>query len=358
MPATKHFDTLVMGPSTDSFMNLFESSWNEHLTSFPQKYRQGKQLQAGSRFRPLLVAWGYLLSGGDFNHESRLIVANLAIYVELLHKATLLIDDFIDGDTARHGLPAFHTEYSDHEAVLFAIYLLGDSLDVLSAATRVLHGERFRPDIIDLLSRAIKNMALGGLEEINLSSDEFGSIQKIKRIMELQTAALVKNGLLVGYKYGRGDPAGDQTINNLGHDLGYLFQALNDLEPFCGAPLNTEYKGAENTDFSRFRKNLIVATLLSKMSARDRKELYRLSTSPDCQLSMKCSDWLYKYDIIEHVAENLAYVKKNIGRSINTLSIDKHSRDGFVAFIDYVLTRALSRLDAAPRHKLFEMVMS
>ena len=354
MSENRLFDTLVLGSSTNSFINLFELRWKEHLSSFPQKYRQAKQLQIGSRFRPLLVAWGHLLSGGDFGSARRLEVANLAVYVELLHKATLLIDDFIDGDNARHGRPAFHAEFGDHEAVLFAIYLLGDCLDELSASTRCFHREKLYPDIVDLLSRAIKDMALGGLEEINLDRDEFGSISKIEKIMELQTAALVKNGLLVGYKYGRGDPAGDRAIDSLGYDSSYLFQALNDLEPFLGARRNSDYKGAANTDVSRFRKNLAVANLLNKLSARDRKEFHGLRTNSASLLGAKLEEWLHEYRVIEHMAENLGLVKQNIDRTINTLPVDEDRRGGFASFIDYVLSKALSRLDAAPRQKLSE----
>jgi len=313
---------------------------------------------AGSRLRPLLVAWGYLLSGSDFSKTQRTEVANLAVYVELLHKATLLIDDFLDGDNARHGLPAFHAEFSGHEAVLFAIYLLGDCLDRLSSAIRPLRSESGPLNTIDLLSRAIRNMALGALEEVNLSREEFGSIQKIKRIMELQTAALIKNGLLVGYRSGGGDPPDDRTVDSLGNDAGYMFQVFNDLEPFYAAHLNSEYKGAENTDIGRFRKNLTVAVLLTQLNTSDRREFDRLRESSASSLGIKCEEWLYKYNILERMGDNLLLVKRNIDRSISTLSIADDRRNGFAAFVDYVLSMALSRLDAAPRQKLLEMMIS
>jgi len=296
--ALERYDELVLGSSRNSFINVFETHWEEHLQSFPQRYRSSKQLVQGSRFRPVLVAWGYLLSGSDLDETNIDEIARLSVYVELLHKATLLIDDLVDQDDVRNGAPSFHVEFDHNEAILFAIYLLGDCIERLSTASVRVHSSECYPDMIELLGAAIKNMSLGSIEEVVSRDDQLVSITKVRRIIELQTIALIKNGLLTGYKYGRGDMRHLAVIGNLGYDCGYLFQVLNDLEPFLGADLNVFHKGIVNFDVLRSRKNATVAFISERLSSSERARLHALLRSADPLLLSVLNTWLVKYDVL------------------------------------------------------------
>jgi len=356
-PEPESYHHLVLGPSPSSFISLFQQQWKEHIRSFPKRYQVGKQLVMGSRFRPLLVSWGYLLSGEDFDESNRADVAKLAVYVELLHKATLLIDDLIDKDGTRNGEESFHAEFSDHEAILFAIYLLGDCLERLSVATARVHSEKCYSEIIELLSRAIKEMSSGAIEEVISADDHLASFSKAKRIIELQTIALIKNGLLTGYKYGRGDFCYVDIIDSLGYDCGYLFQVLNDLEPFLGTDLNVLHKGAVNFDVLRSRKNITVAFISDRLNSSERGRLLALMGSADPLLPSVLNDWLSKYDVLNSVFVNLADVKKSIDTSINSLPVEVQRRRGFFSFINYVLSAAIGRIGGVYGEKLSEILI-
>jgi geranylgeranyl pyrophosphate synthase len=351
---SKLYHDLVLGASPHSFLNIFQAQWREHITSFPKRYQAGRQLVVGSRFRPLLVAWGYLLSGGDFDEENRAELAKVAVYVELLHKATLLIDDLIDQDNTRNGEESFHVELTSHEAILFATYLLGDCFERLSVATA--SAERY-PEMMELLGRAIKDMSLGALEEVISPDDQLISLSKAKWIIELQTIALVKNGLLTGYTYGCGNMHYIGTIDSLGYDCGYLFQVLNDLEPFLGAELNVSHKGAVNFDVLRSRKNITVAFISDRLSSSERDRLHALLGSADPVLPSLLNDWFAKYAVLDSMLENLGDVKKNIETNIDSLPLDIQRRSGFSAFINYVLSRAIRRMGGAYGEKLSEILI-
>ncbi|HEX2091546.1 MAG TPA: polyprenyl synthetase family protein [Longimicrobiaceae bacterium] len=356
-PEPGPYHHLVLGSSPNSFINLFQAQWKEHIKSFPKRYQTGKQLVLGSRFRPLLVSWGYLLSGGDFDEDDRAEIARVAVYVELLHKATLLIDDLIDQDDTRNGVPSFHVEFSNNEAILFAIYLLGDCLERLSVATATAHTEKWYPEVMELLGEAIKNMSLGAIEEVVSPDDQLASISKAKRIIELQTIALIKNGLLTGYKYGRGNMHHVDTIDSLGYDCGYLFQVLNDLEPFLGADLNVLHKGTVNFDVLRSRKNITVAFISDRLSSSERDRLHLLIRSADPLLPSLLHGWFSKYDVFSSMLENLRDVHKNIRASINSLPLDVQRRSDFSAFINYVLSGAVRRIGGAYGEKLSEILI-
>jgi heptaprenyl diphosphate synthase len=348
---------LVLGSSPNSFINLFQAQWKEHLKTFPKRYQTAKQLVLGSRFRPLLVSWGYLLSGGDFDEVDRAEIAKVAVYVELLHKGTLLIDDLIDQDDIRNGEKSFHAEFSNNEAILFAVYLLGDCLKKLSVATARAHAETWYPETIELLSKAIKNMSLGGIEEVTSPDDQLVSFPKAKRIIELQTIALVKNGLLTGYRYGSGNMHHVGVIDSLGYDCGYLFQVLNDLEPFLGTDLNVLHKGAVNYDIVRSRKNITVAFISDELSSLERGRLHVLMGSADPLLPSVLHGWFSQYNVLDAMLENLINVKKNIETSINSLPLDVQRRHGFCVFINYVLSVAVGKIGGAYGEKLSEILI-
>jgi|SRR4051812_10503545 len=356
-PEPESYHYLVLGSSSNSFINIFQRQWEEHIRSFPERYQAGKQLVIGSRLRPLLVSWGYLLSGENFDENNRAEVARVAVYVELLHKATLLIDDLIDKDDARNGEASFHAEFSDNEAILFAIYLLGDCLERLSAATASVHSENWYPEIIELLSRVIKEMSCGAIEEIISADDQLTSFSKAKGIIELQTIALIKNGLLTGYKYGRGNPHHVAIIDSLGYDCGYLFQVLNDLEPFLGKDLNVLHKGAANFDILRSRKNITVAFISERLNPSELGRLHVLMGSTDPLLPSVLNSWFSKYNVFKSITDNLTDVKKNIDANINSLPLEVQRRSGFCSFINYVLSVAVGRIGGAYGEKLFEILI-
>lgn len=356
MSGVVDFYEQILGTNKNSFRTAFESEWISHLSSFPAKYEAAIQLRIGSRFRPSLVAWGYLLAGGYFEPEPMMTLARHAVYVELLHKATLLIDDLIDDDSARHGQPAFHNEFSDCEAILFAIYLLGDCVEHLTKSASAVNAEALSK-VLMLLGRAIRDMATGGIEETALSIDELSNVNKITRIIELQTIALVQNGLLVGYYFGRGAGHLIENIESLGYDAGYLFQVLNDLEPFYGSLQNDAHKGRANSDINRLRKNFVVAKFLESQSATERANLIHfISTQPENGRAL-IRRGLNDRRTLATLGENLRLARENINHVTSSLQLDEARKRGFLDFVDFVLARALSKLDEEARHILSDILI-
>jgi geranylgeranyl pyrophosphate synthase len=67
------------------------------------------------------------------------------------------------------------------------------------------------------------------------------------------------NSLLMGMYLAQIDNSDAiKIIERIGEKFGFIFQALNDLEPFCNLK-NSDHKGSINTDFSRSRKNICVS---------------------------------------------------------------------------------------------------
>ena len=199
-------------------------------------------------------------------------------------------------------------------------------------------------------------MSYGAIEEVVSSADHLAVFGNAKRLIELQTIALMKNGLLTGYKVGQGDEQYDATIESLGYDSGYMFQVLNDLEPFLGQDLNAHNKGEANFDVLRSRKNITVGFIANRLNSADRRTFHTLLRSADPLLPVTLNEWFAKYDVLRDVIDNLTDVNRNIEANVQALPVALQLRSGFTAFVNYVLAAAVGRIGGAYGAKLSDIL--
>ncbi len=81
----------------------------------------------GKRLRPWLVFLSARLFG-EINDTTR----RTALFVELLHTATLIHDDVVDGSDMRRGQPSVNARWNSQVAVLAGDYLLAKAMRLLS----------------------------------------------------------------------------------------------------------------------------------------------------------------------------------------------------------------------------------
>lgn len=301
---------------TTHFLERFDFFWNEMLRDV---CTQQVQLIMGNRLRPQICLWGYLatihpneLSCHDFDK-----IANVAVSIEMVHKASLLLDDWIDNDNERRGHPSFHVEYSPQYAVLFALNMIGSSMMRLENV--------FSPSIIlphhyyicvDTLIKTICDMAKGALEELRLQSDDYFNYEKVCEITQLETSSIIRNSFLLGYYVGTGDNRNGQiekAFKKIGDQCGYLFQALNDLEAYGNPQQLKNHKGSLNLDLFSNRKNLAVATLYEIANKRDQALLHQADEAELLRL-------IKKYRIVESIVTELNTIYEDILSSAVNLS--------------------------------------
>lgn len=253
---------------TKEYLALFQAEWFRILEKVDCNQ---KQLVAGSKLRPQIVLWGYL-AGVNWNGELNLQVpAYAAVSVELIHKASLLLDDWIDDDDERHGEHAFHVDYGEHIAAMTAMKMVAESINHLLLSDQ---GNDLKLTTIRLLMQTATTMTNGVLAELALDDETMFDLDLIKRIAQMETSEIIGNALLIGYALGGN--ANDilaMYLKKIGDLSGYLFQTLNDLESFSNAVMNRQYKGRENFDFNRNRKNIVVAYMYSLLSEKEQKEM-------------------------------------------------------------------------------------
>lgn len=289
-----------------SFSKLFDVEWRKTMQTL---HCNQSQLLIGSRLRPQIVLWGYLTCVDTSKELALPEVSYLAVSIELIHKASLLLDDWIDDDTARHGENAFHIDYGAHSAVMMAMLMVTEALNRL---TKTQFPDTDNYECLETIIRTAKAMTCGALEELSLDKGTQFDYEINKRIALLETAEIISCSLLLGHSLCENKNSElNAILSKIGELCGFLFQTQNDLESFSHAAKNKQYKGKENYDFNRYRKNLVVSRLYGLLSKKEKAILLK-ADNPDDVEKLLC-----KYKVIELTMREMEIVFDEI---INLIS--------------------------------------
>jgi geranylgeranyl pyrophosphate synthase len=183
----------------------------------------------GKRLRPLLV----LMAAGNSAGER---AVRAATAVELVHMATLVHDDVLDGAPVRRGRPTVVARSGRERAVA-----VGDLL--LSRAFAELAVEGGEAEVAELSSASVA-LALGELAQRHDAFNTSISEERYLKRCSLKTARLFESACRVG-RLASSAP-GTEEIASFGRDIGLAFQLLDDVLDVTGP---TERTGkARGTD--------------------------------------------------------------------------------------------------------------
>jgi geranylgeranyl pyrophosphate synthase len=189
--------------------------------------RLGEEAEAilaagGKRLRPLLV----LMAAGNSAAER---AVRAATAVELVHMATLVHDDVLDGAPVRRGRPTVFARSGRGRALA-----VGDLLLSRAFAELALPGAE--AEIAELSSASVA-LALGELAQ---RRDAFDTTILEERYLErcsLKTARLFESACRVG-RLASGAP-GTEDLAAFGREIGLAFQLLDDVLDVTGPPERT-----------------------------------------------------------------------------------------------------------------------
>ncbi len=175
----------------------------------------------GKRIRPLLVWYSGLIFGpGSTNLKWTAITA------ELIHMASLIHDDIIDGSEFRHNQPTAQKNWGNQRAVLGGDYLFAKAFGILA------RNKLTEP--MGIMVGAIQNMCQG---EILQDQDQFNSMVGMEgyydRISK-KTAVLIEASCKAGALVAGADHFQVEALGCFGLNLGLAFQIIDDILDICG----------------------------------------------------------------------------------------------------------------------------
>ena len=174
----------------------------------------------GKRIRPTLG----LLVGNMLDAPLDKIVT-LGAAVELLHTATLVHDDLIDGSLLRRGMPTLNARWSPPATVLTG--------DFLFARAAKLAAETDHLPLMKLFSETLATIVNGELTQMFTSRGLINRDNYYKRIYA-KTASLFE---MTARSAAMVSPASDETIESMrdfGYQIGMAFQIVDDILDFNG----------------------------------------------------------------------------------------------------------------------------
>jgi geranylgeranyl pyrophosphate synthase len=214
---------------TERRMNELAGGHGELLARFA-----GQTIAAGGkRLRPLLV---FLAAGAPPPQSDGLLGA--AVAVELVHGATLIHDDVLDGSPLRRGHPTVFAAGGRSMAIATGDLLFSRAFAELAATGSV--------QAVRVLARASRELAAG---EVMQRADAFATDLTVERYLErcrLKTAVLFRAACELGALQA-GGPACE--LADFGEQIGLAFQILDDVLDVTGPPERTgKPRGADLLD--------------------------------------------------------------------------------------------------------------
>jgi len=152
----------------------------------------------------------------------------LAAALELLHLATLVHDDVIDGATVRRSRPSLNAAHGERAAVLVGDFFFSQFLQAAAPSG---------PRALALLSTAISRMVEGELEQARHRFDLSLSEAEYLRIIAKKTAAFLAAACELGALTAGAGQKERRLFQRFGRYLGCAFQLQDDILDYVGDPL-------------------------------------------------------------------------------------------------------------------------
>lgn len=174
----------------------------------------------GKRIRPTL---GLLVGNMLGAPEEKLIT--LGASVELLHTATLVHDDLIDGALLRRGIPTLNARWSPAATVLTG--------DFLFARAAKLAAETDYLPLMKLFSETLATIVNGELTQMFSARGVISRDNYYNRIYA-KTASLFEMSALAATMVSTEDEITREGMKSFGYEVGMAFQIVDDILDFTG----------------------------------------------------------------------------------------------------------------------------
>jgi geranylgeranyl pyrophosphate synthase len=212
---------------------------------------------SGKRLRPLFILLVYRACGGVSEKVEDAIDA--AIALELIHSATLLHDDIIDGGLLRRGKPSAFARYGFAPSLVAGDFLFCRAFELCG---------RFDERLVHTAAQACIQLTEGEVMEGRMRHNAAATIDDYIAVITRKTASLFAAGGKIAADLAGADAKTIAAMEALGLAIGLAFQMVDDLldvlgpEEKIGKPVGSDLRAGvislpvvlgvqHNTEFAR-----------------------------------------------------------------------------------------------------------
>ncbi|MCG6962975.1 MAG: polyprenyl synthetase family protein [Acidobacteria bacterium] len=181
-------------------------------------------LSPGKRVRPILM----LLVAGMFSVPRRRVLP-LAVIVEMVHAASLVLDDLpcMDDADTRRGRPSLHKTHGEAVATLASFELLSRAHARLPAACAVARLPRRRWAALgDELAHVVEQLCRGQALDLAGTAE---AVDELERVHAQKTGSLFVLSARWGALAGRPSSVELDAVEDYARNLGLAFQVMDDV---------------------------------------------------------------------------------------------------------------------------------
>jgi octaprenyl-diphosphate synthase len=179
--------------------------------------------QGGKLLRPMLSLLAAGACGGINADSVRFAAAS-----ELIHNATLLHDDVVDGASIRRGKPTVMSILNGPASVLLGDFWL------VKAIRNLLDADRNSERAIRLFAKTLSDLAEGEMLQLQKASDCDTTREDYLRIIYSKTASLFEAAVLAGAVSAEAPEEWTAALAGYARNLGLAFQIKDDIFDYTG----------------------------------------------------------------------------------------------------------------------------
>lgn len=220
---------------------------------------------AGKRLRPSVC----VLAGKALGQVNT-IHYDVAVVAEMIHTATLVHDDVLDGADTRRSLPSVNTRWGTEVSVLFGDYLFAKAFALCASIPN--------RDVLLTMAETAKVMCLGELLQ-NVHRFNFAlTEQDYIDIVQRKTAHLFGSCAELGALAAGCDPETREAMREFGNAIGIAFQIVDDHLDLIGD--EAEVGKTLGTDLDKGKVTLPLIGLFERLDEKRRREVQALIADP------------------------------------------------------------------------------
>jgi len=177
----------------------------------------------GKRVRPLVTLLAYSAFGGKTITD----IVDIATAIELIHTATLLHDDIIDGADTRRGKESAFKKYGMKSTLVAGDFLFIKAFEFAG---------KFDETVVQWTADACTLLTEGEILQGHFNRNRAVTLEDYVEIVKRKTASLFHTGAKVGaYLAGASSAQVDET-ERYGLNMGIAFQMVDDILDVVGHP--------------------------------------------------------------------------------------------------------------------------
>jgi octaprenyl-diphosphate synthase len=312
----------ILEPLSDELLMVDENIKSHLETGVPIIDDSSMHLffKGGKKIRASLV----LLSAGLRSGITDGVI-DLAAAVEIIHAASLIHDDIIDKSFMRRGLISVPSKFGDKVAVLAGDYMYAVAVNIAVKSKN----ER----ILDSISGATKEMVKGELYQIEYSNIDKISEDHYFNIIERKTGRLMATSAAIGAIKAGLPPEECDEIYNIGLDMGFAFQIIDDTFDFSDSSSITG-KDIGN-DFKDGKITLPFIYILNHGTDEDKLSVRRFAADPESADWDKVRDMIHSSGAFRYSIERAGDFAKSAKKRLDIFpeSRNKEIIQNLISFI-------------------------